>query len=164
MRWSLAIMAALLVLVVAACGGQPAASSGNGDGGDGGDGGGSSTAPAASQDDGDGGDGGDGDGNVSGSVEDIYDQLIPPNSTETTLTTAGGAIVGGYTTTDNIDSVISFYESAIPDTGMEIFSTTNAQGGTAWLFAESEGSAFGGSVSVFPSGDEVQVLVTVTGE
>ena len=161
MRWSLAIMAALLVLVVAACGGQPAASSGNGDGGDGGDGG-SSTAPAASQDDGDDGDGGDGD--VTGSVQDIYDQLIPPNSTETTITTAGGAIVGGYTTTDSLDSIVSFYESAIPDTGMEIFSTTNAQGGTAWLFAESEGSAFGGSVSAFPSGDEVQVLVTVTGE
>ncbi len=102
----------------------------------------------------------------AGNVEDVYNALIPPNSTETSKTTASGAVFGTYTSTDSIESLVSHYESAIPETGMEIFSTSTAGGGTSWVFAESEGASFGGSVAVAPNsdGEGTAVIITVTGE
>ena len=161
MRWSRAFVAAIFVLAVAACS-TPATSSSGPDGNGNGNGGSSQGAPASqpaaqSQDDGNGGNGG-----TAGDVNDLLDALIPPNSTEVLKTTSGNSIFASYTSTDSIESLTSHYESAIPGTGMEIFSTTNAQGGTAWVFAESEGSSFGGSVSVFPNTDGGGTAVTLT--
>ena len=164
MRWSRALVAAIFVLAVAACS-SPATSSGPDGNGNGN--GGSSNAPASqgapqSQDDGNGGNGGNG-----GSVDDIFDALIPPNSTETSKTTIGGAITASYTSTDSVESLVSHYGSAIPATGMEVFSTSNAQGATSWLFGDEAGSSFGGSVTVAPdtSGSgQAQIVVIVTGE
>jgi hypothetical protein len=145
----------MFVLAVAACS-SPAASSGDGNG-DGNGNGGSSNPPAsqaAPQSQDDGGNGGDADG--------VFNALIPPNSTEVSRTTAGGTFFATFTSTDSIDSLTDYYEAAIPGTGMEIFSTTSAQGGTAWIFAESDGSSFGGSVSVFPNTNGEGTAVTVT--
>lgn len=158
MRWSRALVAAMFVLAVAACS-SPAASSGDGNG-DGNGNGGSSNPPASqaapqSQDDG-------GNGGNGGNADDVFNALIPPNSTEVSRTTAGGTFFATFTSTDSIESLTDHYESAIPGTGMEIFSTTSAQGGTAWIFADSEGSSFGGSVSVFPNTDGGGSAVTVT--
>jgi hypothetical protein len=168
MRWSRAFVAAIFVLAVAACS-TPATSSSGPDGNGNGNGGSSQGAPASppaaqSQDDGNGGNGGN--GGSAGDVNDVFDALIPPNSTEVLKTTSGNSIFASYTSNDSIESLTSHYESAIPGTGMEIFSTTNAQGGTAWVFAESEGSSFGGSVSVFPNtnGEGTAITVTITGE
>jgi hypothetical protein len=165
MRWSRILVAALFLLAVAACS-SPAASGPD----DNPDDGGSSDQPAASQaaasqDDGNSDGDGDGDGDGSaGSLDDVYNALIPPNSTEQSKTTAGGAVFGTYISTDSVDSLVDFYESAIPGTGMEIFSTTNAQEGTNWLFGEGDGSEIGGSVSVAPNtnGDGTAVIVTIT--
>ncbi len=159
MRWSHVLVAAMFVLAIAACSSPATSSSGP-------DGGGSSQGSAASQgapasqavapSQGGGGGGGDAD--------EIFNALIPPSSTEVLKTTASGSIFASYTSTDSIESLTSHYQSAIPATGMEIFSTTNAQGGTAWVFAESQGSSFGGSVSVFPNtnGEGTAVTITVT--
>ena len=166
MRWSRALVAAIFVLAVAACS-SPTASSGPDDNGNGN--GGSSNPPASqgapqSQDDGNGGNGGNG-GNA-GDADAVFNALIPPNSTELSKTTASGTFFATYSSTDSVESLTNYYQSAIPGTGMEIFSTTNAQGGTAWIFAEDEGSSFGGSGSVYPNtdGGGSSVIITVAAD
>ena len=164
MRWSRALVAAIFVLAVAACS-SPASSSGPDDNGNGN--GGSSNPPAsqgapASQDDG----GNGGNGGNAGDADAVFNALIPPNSTELSKTTASGTFFATYSSTDSVESLTNYYQSAIPGTGMEIFSTTNAQGGTAWIFAETEGSSFGGSVSVYPNTDAggSSVIITVAAD
>jgi hypothetical protein len=162
-------MAALLVLVIAACGGQPAASSGgNGDGD-----GGSSTAPAASQDDGNGdGDGdGDGDGNGgnAGDAQSAYERLTPPNSEELSKTTASGVIFAGLSTTESVDSLTSFYEDAFSDLGLQILTTTESSGATSWFVGTDENaSEFGGVITIVPNteggGAQVSIQIGATNE
>ena len=148
-------LAALMVLVVACGGGGPAASL-------------SSTeseqstsadpSTAASEDvtETPAGNGGD--------VESLAAALVPPNSTEVSNTSAEGISFIIYESTDSVESLQSFYESAIPAAGMEIISTTTTGGNVGLVFAESEGSLFGGAVNIFPSstgggGSGVQVTV-----
>lgn len=88
-----------------------------------------------------------------GDLNALITALTPPNSTQVSKTEATGGVLISWTSTDSIDSLKSFYESAIPGTGMKIFSTTNAGGGYTWIFAETEGSSHGGSVSLAPNTD-----------
>jgi hypothetical protein len=135
------------VAVVACGGGGPAAS----DGGNGGNGGDQSDTPdataTATADDGNGGPDGNG-----GDLDQLAEDLTPPNSSETSRTTAGGVIFVTFESSDSPDSLRDFYEDAIAQTGLEVFSTTSAQGSYSWIFAESEGSSYGGVVTVVPSG------------
>ena len=168
MRWSRTLIAPALMVLLVACGGA-GGSAGAGDG----DGGGESasaqsqapaaTAPPTNDDGGGGDDGGGDDGGGTGSVDldGVYDTLTPPNSTETSKTSADGIIFAILESSDSIDSLKSFYEGAIPDAGLKIFSTTEAQGGFAWTIAESEASDFGGAVSIYPSGTG-STIVSVT--
>jgi hypothetical protein len=151
----------LLAMLVAACGGGPGAST-DGNGGNGGEesqGAEATATPESEESQDDGGNGGNG-----GDVDAVADGLVPPNSTELSRTTAGGAVVVGYESTDSPESLQGFYEDAIADTGMEVFSTTSAGGAFGWVFAESEGSSFGGSVTVAPSNTNTggsTVVITV---
>lgn len=154
MRWSRGLVLLLVVLLIAACGGSPAASADDSEGN-----GGSSEAadtpePAASKDDG-------GNGGSAGDLDQLAEDLTPPNSTETSRTTAGGVIFLTFESTDSPDSLRSFYESAIANTGLEVFSTTSAEGTYAWIFAESEGSDYGGVVSVGPGVDGSGSVIVV---
>ena len=104
-------------------------------------------------------------GGTGGDVNDTVDKLTPPNSTQTSRTDAGGAVLVAWESTASVDSLKSFYEGAIPTTGMQIFSTTQASGGWNWVFAESSGSSHGGSVTIAPStsgGSGTTVIVSVT--
>jgi hypothetical protein len=97
-------------------------------------------------------------------VESLAAALVPPNSTEVSNTSAEGISFIIYESTDSVESLQSFYESAIPAAGMEIISTTTTGGNVGLVFAESEGSLFGGAVNIFPSstgggGSGVQVTV-----
>ena len=97
-------------------------------------------------------------------VESVAAALVPPNSTEISNTTAEGISFVIYESTDSIDTLRAFYESAIPGAGMQIISTTPAGGNVGLVFAESDGSTFGGAVNIFPSssgggGSGVQVTV-----
>jgi hypothetical protein len=77
----------------------------------------------------------------------------------------GGAIIATYTSNDSIDSFVSFYQSAIPSTGMEIFSTTEAEGATSFLFTADDAGTFGGSVVISPNtngDDATAIYVSVT--
>jgi hypothetical protein len=166
-------MAALLVLVIAACGGQPSGSSG----GDGDGDGGSSTAPAASQDDGNGGGDGDGDGDGDGNggggnagdAESAYQRLTPPNSEEVTKTTSQGVIFAALTTSESTDSLISFYEDAFSDLGLQILTTTESSGATSWFVGTDENATeFGGVITIVPNteggGAQVSIQIGATNQ
>ena len=158
MRWSRTFVAPFLIVVAVAC-----SSPGGTPGGDGGGDGSEPTdapEPTAATDDGGGGGGGGGTG--SADLDAVFERLTPPNSSETTKTAAEGIIFAVFESSDSIDSLKSFYESAIPASGLQIFSTTEAQGGFAWTIAESEGSSFGGAISIYPSGSGSGTAVSVT--
>jgi hypothetical protein len=137
-----------LILVLAACGGAASPSADDGDPEQ-------STASEPSEAPASSDDNDDGDGNGNGSSTDLdqlAEDLTPPNSSETSRTTAGEVIFVTFESSDSPDSLRDFYEDAIADTGLEVFSTTSAEGSYSWIFAESEGSSTGGVVTVVPSG------------
>lgn len=59
-------------------------------------------------------------------------------------------------------TIRSFYEEAIPRTGLRIFSTSEASGGISWAMAIDESGNFGDAVSIFPSGNGSSTAVQVT--
>lgn len=151
-------MVCLLAMTLAACGGSsPAASP------DGNDGQSAEASSQASTDDG--GPGASQGNSGADDVEAVADGLVPPNSSEYSKTTAAGGIFVGYESTDSPDSLKSFYENAIPATGMQILTTSTSQGSYSWIFGEDDqGSSFGGSVTVAPSSTNEggsTVIVTV---
>lgn len=149
MRRTPLLIPAALVFVLAACGGGPGAT----DGGNGGNGDESAAASvAASEAEPSTNGGGNGGGPSEGDLEQLAQDLTPPNSTETSRTTAGGVIFVTYESTDSPEDLQAFYEDAIGRTGLEVFSRTSAGGAYSWIFAENDTSSYGGVVSVGPSG------------
>jgi hypothetical protein len=156
----------IVLLLLAGCGGgsaatqQPAGQSASSGGG-----GGSATqmpehsdAPVVT-------DAGGGGGGGSDDVEGVATQLIPPNSTEVSKTTAQDTWLGIYSSTDSVDSLKAYYQRAIANAGQKIFSTTTIQGGVSYVFAKDDSGGFGGSINIYPSGDgktAVQVTVAKT--
>lgn len=141
------VLVPLLVLALAACGSSsPAPSTDDGNGGNGG------STPAATTDNG-GPDSSQDSGQGSGDVEGVSAALEPPNSSQISQTTAEGTYWTVYESNDSPDSLKNFYENAIPDAGMQVFSTTNTEGTYSWIFAENDSSSFGGSVTVGPASD-----------
>lgn len=117
-------------------------------------------SPAGGGDPGSGGTGSGGGSN--GDVEAVAAALVPPHSTEVTKTTAADTWFAMYETTDSIDTLKAFYEDAIAKAGLQVISTTTANGGIAWAMATDASGSFGGAVSIFPTGDgknAVQVTV-----
>jgi hypothetical protein len=140
-------------LLVTACGGAAATQQPAGGGG----GGTATEVPAATEAGGGGGGGGSGP-----DVEAVGNALVPPNSTEVSKTSAEGTWFVIYESTDSVDSLKTFYEDAVPKTGLKIFSTTTLQGGVSYVIATDESGSFGGAVNIFPSGDgKTAVQVTV---
>jgi hypothetical protein len=170
MHRSLTLLAVLLLTISAACGGPGASTGGDGNGGDESEAAVASASTEASveasteasQDDGN----GDG-GPAEGDLEQLVEDLTPPNSTEISRTEAAGGIVVAFNSTDSAESLEGHYEGAITATGMEIFSRSTVSGTFSWVFAESEGSSYGGSVTVGPAtdgSDGSSVIIAVTGE
>ena len=166
MRWSRSMLlpAALLALLLAACGGSTASSGGNG-----GNGGDESQAaqsqeeseaaeptPEESEDGGNGGPGGAFD-----DLDQLADDLTPPNSSETSRTEAGTVLFITWESSDSPEDLEGFYEDAIADTGLGIFSRTSAEGSFSWIFGIEEGSNAGGVLSVSPGGDGSGSLVAL---
>jgi hypothetical protein len=94
-------------------------------------------------------------GDTGGATEDavkVGEALVPPNSTEVSKTTTDTYWYVLYESTDSPDTLKSYYENEIPKTGMQIISTTSANGAYVWAIARDESGAFGGVVTVGPSG------------
>jgi hypothetical protein len=170
MRWS-RILAPLLILVIAvACSSQETVTNVGSDatGGGGGNGSEESQAaeatPEATDDDG----GSGGNGGSTDDAEEAFERLTPPNAEEVTKTTASGVIFAAFTSPDSVDSLVSFYEDAFDDLGLQILTTTETSGGISWFVGTDENaSEFGGVISVIPnqegtSGSAVSVQIGST--
>ncbi len=139
-RFPALIAVPLLALMLAACSaGSPSPSTDDGGGGGGGE-----STPAATPDNGGGG---------GGDVEQVAEDLVPPNSSQLSQTNSEGVIWTVYESTDSPESLKNFYENAIPQTGMQVFSTSTVEDTYSWVFAQDDGSSFGGSVTVGPASD-----------
>ncbi|HEY3334100.1 MAG TPA: hypothetical protein VGK16_02595 [Candidatus Limnocylindrales bacterium] len=79
-------------------------------------------------------------------------QLVPPNSKELSKTTTDTYWYVVYDSTDSPDTLKGFYEAQIPKAGMQIISTTSANGSYSWAIARDASGGFGGAVTVGPSG------------
>jgi hypothetical protein len=157
MRWSRALTLPVLFTLLVACSGPAASQSGGTE---------QSANPTPTTEASTGGEATPTQGGAAGDdLDALVEQLTPPNSTESSRTSATGGIFVGWESTDSVESLKSFYEGAIPATGMQIVTTQSASGTFSWIFAESEGSSHGGSVVVAPSttgGSGATVVVTVT--
>lgn len=172
MRWSRALVLVAILALLAACGGGGGDGDGNGDDGDGA----TQSEPAeATPDDenDDGGDDGDDDGDDGNGDDDggstgsfdldrAFEILTPPGGTELSKTTAEGIIFAAWDSDDDFDSLRSFYEDAIDEAGFEVITTTEAQGGIAWVVGVDDGSGVGGSISLFPASDGSGTQISVT--
>lgn len=152
MRWIRAFSLPLLIslLVLAACGssaspnaddGDPQSSAAASQDGE------PDPTPEASQDNGNGNGNGGGGGDAA-NAEEVADSLAPPNGTEVSRTTSGGLVLLTYETTDSVDSLSGYYEGAISGAGLNVVSTSTAQGATNWIF---ESGNFSGSLTIAPS-------------
>jgi hypothetical protein len=134
----------ILAVALVSCGGSSTTASPNG--GNGGTTPTSAPEPQATQ-------GGSGNGGSTTDLEGLARALVPPNSNEAFKTSAEGAIIVAYESTDSFDSIRSFYEKAIAGTGLAVLATTEAGGGVSWIFGvDDANSGFGGSVTIAPSG------------
>jgi hypothetical protein len=64
----------------------------------------------------------------------------------------GGVIFVTWESSDSPEDVASWFEDALADQGMEVFSRTTAGGAFSYIFGIEEGSDFGGVMSIAPSG------------
>jgi len=159
------ILPVLMLLILSACGGS-SSSTGNGNGGQSQSAEQSQAAEesqaaesqaAESQ----------GSGQSAGDLDSLVQALTPPHSSELSKTTAAGGVFIAWNSTDSVESLKSFYESAIPGTGMIVISTSSASGTYAWVFAKDESSSYGGSVTIGPTSDGTDggsVILTATTE
>ena len=116
-------------------------------------------SPAASQDD---GGAGASSGGGAGDLSGVADQLVPPNASETSKTTASGVIFVTYSSSESPDSLKSFYESAIGKIGWHTLSTTSAEGSYSWVISPDASGNAAGSITVAPDasgGSGSQVLI-----
>ena len=157
MRSMRTLLLGVLLVALAACGGQPASSSA-----DESTGGEPSTAestggePSTAEETPD--DGGPG----TADMDTLVAELVPPNSTEISRTEAGSSVLIGYESTDSVGDLRGFYIQKIAELNLTVLTTTEAANTYAVAFGTNEaGTGLGGTVAVQNSGDVSTVLVTV---
>jgi hypothetical protein len=154
MRWVRALVLPVLAVTVIACS-APTPDTGNGNGSQ------ESDTPQASTDDG-GGDGGGGGGS-QGDVEQLAEQLKPPNSTESSRFTTAEGISVGYGSTDSTDSLKSYYEGKFDDLGINLIGTSSASGSHTFVIGDEDGSGIQGGVSVIDDGSGASIVSITLG-
>jgi len=139
------ILPVLLLLALAACGGS-SSSNGNGNGGESQAAQESQAAESQAAQESHG-------GGSNTDIDQVASDLVPPNSSETSRTTASGVIFVTYDSTDSPDSLKSFYDDAIDQLGWYVFSQTSAGGSYSWIIGETETADAAGSITLGPGGD-----------
>lgn len=147
MRWTRALTLPVLAVMVIACGGP---GTDGGDGGNGGNGSEESQAGAPDPDEGNGGNGGN--GGDPGDLEELANDLEPPNATESTRMTASGALIVGWTSSDSIDSLESFYDNKINELGLNLVGKSSAGGAHSWIIGDEDGSGPQGAITIGDDG------------
>lgn len=156
MRWVRALVLPVLAVTVIACS-APTPDTGNGNGSQ------ESDTPQASTDDGGGDGGGGGGGGSQGDVEQLAEQLKPPNSTESSRFTTAEGISVGYGSTDSTDSLKSYYEGKFDDLGINLIGTSSASGSHTFVIGDADGSGIQGGVSVIDDGSGGSIVSITIG-
>jgi hypothetical protein len=148
----------VLVMALASCGGaSPGASSGGG----GGNNGPSSAANPSSAEATVAASGGGGQGGTT-DLNALADKLTPPNATQTATYPTDTTIGIDYSSSDSLDTLKSFYDTAISDAGFTVASKIEGVAGSiTWYIANDAGVGGYVTVDADPSGNGTQVTVAL---
>jgi hypothetical protein len=100
------------------------------------------------------------DGGGSVDLDQLEDELTPPDSNETSRFDVAGGIAISFQTSASMDDLRSFYEDRFDDLGVEVFASDAGDNGISWVFGDSP-AGFAGGVVLSPSGDAITVVVTI---
>ena len=153
------VIAVALILILAACN----APSGT-DGGGGNDSTESSSAtvdeasnPTATEDTPDTGGGGGG-----GDLGALADELAPPNGDEQARFNADGGVIVNWLSSDDVESVKSYYDGQLSSMGLNVLQTTSIQGTYGWVFGNEDGSGTSGALTIGPDSGSGGTSVSLT--
>jgi hypothetical protein len=100
-------------------------------------------------------------GGGSANLDELEDELTPPDSNETSRFDVPGGAAISFQTASSMDELRSFYADAFDDLGLEVVTSDAGDSGVSWVFSNTS-QEFGGSVVVAPSGDAITVVLTVS--
>jgi hypothetical protein len=154
------VIAVALILLLAACN----APSGS-DGGGGNDATESSSAtvdeasnPTATEDTPDTGGGAGGGGDLGA----LADELAPPNGNEQARFNADGGVIVNWLSSDDVESVKSYYDGQLSSMGLNVLQTTSIQGTYGWVFGNEDGSGTSGALTIGPDSGSGGTSVSLT--
>jgi hypothetical protein len=147
----------VLLIVLAACGGGgPGSSVAESTGGE------PSTAASASEPAASTAETPDDGGPAPTSIEELEDELVPPNSTQISRTETPQGVLVAYESTDIVPDLKAYYARKIADLGMTVITTNEAANTWAIAFGTDEtGTGLGGTIAVQNAGDVSNVVVTL---
>jgi hypothetical protein len=145
----------VLLVVLAACGG-PAASSAESTAVE------PSTAASASEPAASMAESPDDGGPAPTSIEELEDELVPPNSNQLTRTETPQGVLVAYESTDIVPDLKAYYAQKIAELGMTVITTNEAANTWAVAFGtDNTGTGLGGTVAIQNAGDVSNVVVTL---
>jgi hypothetical protein len=100
------------------------------------------------------------EGGGSASLDELEDQLTPPDSSETSRFDVPGGAAISFQTSASMAELRSFYGDAFDDLGLEVVTSDAGDSGVSWVFSNTS-EEFGGSVVIAPSADAITVVLTV---
>jgi hypothetical protein len=153
------VIAVALILLLAACN---APSSTDGGGGDDSTESSSATVdeasnPTATEDTPDTGGGGGG-----GDLAALADELAPPNGDEQARFNADGGVIVNWLSSDDVESVKSYYDGQLSSMGLNVLQTTSIQGTYGWVFGNEDGSGTSGALTIGPDSGSGGTSVSLT--
>jgi hypothetical protein len=153
------VIAVALILILAACN---APSSTDGGGGDDSTESSSATVdeasnPTATEDTPDTGGGGGG-----GDLGALADELAPPNGDEQARFNADGGVIVNWLSSDDVESVKSYYDGQLSSMGLNVLQTTSIQGTYGWVFGNEDGSGTSGALTIGPDSGSGGTSVSLT--
>ncbi|MEZ4504057.1 MAG: hypothetical protein R3C39_15650 [Dehalococcoidia bacterium] len=153
MRWLRAMLIPAAILLIVSCGG------GDDDGGDATSEATTATTAEATSSGGDGGSSGGGSSVSSGDIDQLIEDLTPPNSNEVARFSAPEGTNVSFESSDSFDDLKGFYDGKLGDIGVNVTGTLTVEGAQTWIFEQDEGAS--GAVTISPDGDNTLVTVIV---
>ena len=153
------VIAVALILLLAACNAPTSTDGGGGD-----DSTESSSAtvdeasnPTATEDTPDTGGGGGG-----GDLGALADELAPPNGDEQARFNADGGVIVNWLSSDDVESVKSYYDGQLSSMGLNVLQTTSIQGTYGWVFGNEDGTGTSGALTIGPDSGSGGTSVSLT--
>ena len=145
----------VLLLALAACGGPASASPIESTGGE------PSVAATASPPGESASETADSGGPAPSSIEDLEDELVPPNSTQLSRQEVAQGVVVAYTSTDSVGDLRSYYIGKIAELNLTVITTQEAANTVTVAFGTDASGGLGGTISLQNAGDVTNVILTL---